>query len=239
MAKDQLEVNLTTAMKDNKKHLYKYIVSKRKAKENLYPLLDVGWNTATKDEEKIEVPTAFFALVFNSKASCSSCTQPPELESSGGEKKEAPTLQGKMVRDLLHHLDRWKSLQPGNIHTRVMRELVEVLTKPLSSISQQSQWTKEVTADWKLASMTPTRRVRKRSQGTASLSVWPQWWKRCMDQIIPSAITCTCRANRGSDSASMGLWRSSPAWLNWSPPMQGNLLSGWGKGCGCCLSRHQ
>lgn len=78
---------------------------KRKTKENLYLLLDVRWNIATKDEEKTEVFIAFFSLVFNSKASCSSCTQHPELESSGGEKNKAPIFQGKMVRDLLHHLE--------------------------------------------------------------------------------------------------------------------------------------
>lgn len=138
-------------MKDNKKHFCKYIVNKRKTKESLYPLLDVGWNIATKDEKKIEVLIAFFALVFNNKASCSPCTHPPELESSDGEKKETPIFQGKMVRDLLHHLDTDKSVQPGRIRPRVLREMVEMLTKPLSIISQQSQLTKGVAVDWKLA----------------------------------------------------------------------------------------
>lgn len=56
-----------------------------------------------------------------------------------------------MVRDLLHHLDTDKSVQPGRIHPRVLREMMEMLTEPLSIISQQSQLTKGVTADWKLA----------------------------------------------------------------------------------------
>ena len=41
MVKAQLELNLATAVKDNKKCSYKYISNKRKARENLHPLLDV------------------------------------------------------------------------------------------------------------------------------------------------------------------------------------------------------
>ncbi|KAK4818320.1 hypothetical protein QYF61_010782 [Mycteria americana] len=40
--KAQLELNLATAIKDNKKCFCKYISNKRRAKENLHPLLDVG-----------------------------------------------------------------------------------------------------------------------------------------------------------------------------------------------------
>ena len=66
-AKAQLELNLATAVKDNKKCFYKYISNKRRAKENLHPLLDAGGNTVTKAEEKAEVLNAFFASVFNSQ----------------------------------------------------------------------------------------------------------------------------------------------------------------------------
>ncbi|KAK4827396.1 hypothetical protein QYF61_017801 [Mycteria americana] len=39
-AKAELELNLAAAVKDNKKHFFKYISSKRRAKENLQPLVD-------------------------------------------------------------------------------------------------------------------------------------------------------------------------------------------------------
>ena len=41
-AKAQPELNLATAVKDSKKCCYKYISNKRRAKENLHPLLDAG-----------------------------------------------------------------------------------------------------------------------------------------------------------------------------------------------------
>lgn len=66
--KAHLELNLATAVKDNKKCFYKYINTKWRTKENLHPLLDVGGNLVTKDEEKAN---AFFASAFSSKSSCS------------------------------------------------------------------------------------------------------------------------------------------------------------------------
>ncbi|KFO59554.1 hypothetical protein N302_13641, partial [Corvus brachyrhynchos] len=68
-AKAQLEFNLATVIKENKKYFYKCINNKRRAKENLHPLLDEGggWDghIALKDEEKAEVLNTFFASVLN------------------------------------------------------------------------------------------------------------------------------------------------------------------------------
>jgi len=59
-AKVQLELNLATAVKGNKKSFYKYISKKRRAKGNLHLLLDAGGNIVTKNEEKAEVLNAIF-----------------------------------------------------------------------------------------------------------------------------------------------------------------------------------
>ncbi|KAK4810917.1 hypothetical protein QYF61_013325 [Mycteria americana] len=154
-AKAELELSLAAAVKDNKKHFFKYISSKRRAKENLQPLVDGGGNTVTEDEEKAEVLNAFFASVFNSRANCSLGTQPLELEDRDWDQNGAPIIQGEMVSDLLHHLDTHKSMGPDEIHPRVLKELAEELTKPLSIIYQQSWLTAEVPADWRLANVMP------------------------------------------------------------------------------------
>ena len=112
----------------------------------------VAGNIVTEDEEKAEVLNDCFDRVFNSKNSCSPCTQPPELEDKDGEQNEAPIIQG--VSNLIHHLDTYKSTGLYGIHPRVLRELTEVLTKSLSIIYQQSWLTGEVPVDWRLANVT-------------------------------------------------------------------------------------
>ncbi|KAK4813551.1 hypothetical protein QYF61_009594 [Mycteria americana] len=197
-AKAKLELNLATAVKDNKKYFFKYLSSQRRAKENLQPLVEGGGNTVTKDEEKAEVLNAAFASVFNSRADCSMGTQPLELEDRDGDQNGAPIIQGAMVSDLLHHLDTHKSMGPDEIHPRVLKELADVLTKPLSIIYQQSWLTGEVPADWRLANVMPIfKKGRKEDPGSyrpVSLTSVPG---KLMEQIILSAITQHVEDNQG------------------------------------------
>ncbi|KAK4820464.1 hypothetical protein QYF61_027746, partial [Mycteria americana] len=191
-AKAQLELNLATALKDNKKCFYKYISNKRRAKENLHPLLDVEGNIMTKDEEKAEVLKAFFVSAFNSKTSCSAGTQPPELEDRDREQNKPPIIQGeKMVSDLLHCLDTHKSMGPDGIHPRVLRELVEeVLTKPLAILYQQSWLTGEVPVDWRLANVMPIyKKGQKEDLGNYRPVSLTLVLGKVMEQIILSVTT--------------------------------------------------
>ncbi|KAK4832412.1 hypothetical protein QYF61_023091 [Mycteria americana] len=197
-AKAELELNLAAAIKDNKKNFFKYISSKRRAKENLQPLVDRGGNTVTKDEEKAEVLNAFFASVFNSRASCSLGTQPLELEDRDGDQNGAPIIQGEMLSDLLHHLDTHKSMGPDEIHPRVLKELADVLTKPLSIIYQQSWLTGEVPADRRLTNVTPIyRKGRKEDPGNYRPVSLTSVLGEVMEQIILSAITRHVENNQG------------------------------------------
>ncbi|GAB0183934.1 mitochondrial enolase superfamily member 1 [Grus japonensis] len=94
-----------------------------------------------------------------------------------------------MVSDLLHHLDTHKSMGLDGIHPRVLRQLVEVLTKPLSIVYQQFWLTREVPVDWRLANVTSTyKKGRQEDLGSyrpVSLTSVPG---KVMEQIILSAI---------------------------------------------------
>ncbi|GAB0192601.1 mitochondrial enolase superfamily member 1 [Grus japonensis] len=95
-----------------------------------------------------------------------------------------------MFSDLLHHLDTHKSVGLDEIYPGVLRELAEVLTKPLSIIYQQSWLTGEVPVDWKLANVTPIyKKGQKENPGNyrpVSLTSVPG---KVMEQITLSAIT--------------------------------------------------
>jgi len=74
---------------------------------------------------------------------------------NNGEQNKHPITQQEAANGLLCHLDSHKSLGPGGIHPRVLRQLVEELAKLLSIIYQQSWLTGEVPDDWRLANVTP------------------------------------------------------------------------------------
>lgn len=67
----------------------------------------------------------------------------------------APIIREKMVNNLLHHLDRHKSTGLDGIHSKIPRELAELLTETLAIIHQQSWLTGEVPFHWRLAMVMP------------------------------------------------------------------------------------
>ncbi|KAK4823951.1 hypothetical protein QYF61_008337 [Mycteria americana] len=103
-----------------------------------------------------------------------------------------------MVSDPLHHLDTHKSMGPDDIHPRVLKELADVLTKPLSIIYQQSWLTGEVPVEYRLANVIPIyRKGWKEDMGNyrpVSLTSVPG---KLMEQIVLSAITWHVENNQG------------------------------------------
>ena len=99
----QFELYLAAGVKENKKlfivsFLNKYINRKRRAKENLHPLLGVVGNMAAEDKEKAEVPNAFLTSVFKSQTNYLQSTLLSDLEVLDGEQnKPPPTIQVEIV----------------------------------------------------------------------------------------------------------------------------------------------
>ncbi|KAJ7415252.1 RNA-directed DNA polymerase from mobile element jockey [Pitangus sulphuratus] len=69
-------------------------------------------------------------------------------------------------KDLLLHLDLYKSMGPDGIHLRILKALADTTTKPPSMIFEQSQESREVPADWKLPNVVPIfKKDKKQNPG--------------------------------------------------------------------------
>ncbi|KFV54970.1 RNA-directed DNA polymerase from mobile element jockey, partial [Tyto alba] len=108
-----------------------------------------------------------------------------------------PIIHGEMVSDLLHHLDTHKSMGPGGIHPRVLRELAEVITKSLSIICQQPWLTGDVPVDWRLANVLPIyRKGWKEDLGSYRPVSLTSMLGKVMEQIILSSIVWHVQGNQ-------------------------------------------
>ncbi|KAJ7424999.1 rna-directed dna polymerase from mobile element jockey-like [Pitangus sulphuratus] len=144
---------------------------------------DEHGHLTNRDRDKTEVFNNFFSSVFNIDDGPRGF-QSPELEDNGCEIDQLP-VGLEIVWDLLLQLDPYKSMEPDGIHPRILKELAEIIAKPLSMIFEQSWEIREVRVDWKLANLVPVfKKTKKQDPGNCRPVNLTSVPRKVMEKII-------------------------------------------------------
>jgi hypothetical protein len=154
-AKKEYEVMIARDCKENPKRFYDYVTNRKPLREKVGQLLCDSGELAVSNHEVAETLNKYFSSVFtieNNKEAPTAIQMRTFCES---EKLTSIQITEKDVAKYISKLNITKSPGPDNLYPRVLKELKENVTLPLTKIFNSSLKRAEVPKDFKLANITP------------------------------------------------------------------------------------
>lgn len=163
MAKIAFEEKLARNIKNDSKSFYAYARSKQKNKVTVGPLSDYKGNIIDCDQEASEMLNDYFVSVFTKENN----KEIPESELIFDHNIEALQMidiNENIVLEKLSKIKTSKSPGPDGIHPKLLFELRNELSGPLTKLFQKSIKLGQVPQEWKDANVVPLFKKGKRDK---------------------------------------------------------------------------
>ena len=151
--KREYEKKVANDSKENPKVFWKYVQNKLKVNTSIGALNKTDGSLALSDREKAETLNEFFSSVFT-RENTNNIPLLGECTYSNGVSLSDLRVTSKAVKDKLNNLNPNKAQGPDNIPPRVLKELSEELSVPLSLLFNKTLETGILPQDWKSAEVT-------------------------------------------------------------------------------------
>merc|ERR1712074_255324 len=155
VAKRNYERNIAGSCKENPKKFFEYVNNRNPVKCSIGPILDENAALAYDDVIICDILNKYFASVFTNENEITLTTAPFIRNFLESEKLVDIDIKEENVRFYIDKLKASKSPGTDAIHAIVLKELKDILTKPLTDIFNSSINNGEIPAVFKCANITP------------------------------------------------------------------------------------
>lgn len=152
-AKRRHEINIAANCKSDPKSFYRYVNNKKEIRSGIGPLTDDSGNIMTDSQDIANTLNSYFASVFNSNST--DTAEIPNTNENILHKLPDFDISRDEVLKALQTLKSNKSPGPDHIFPKLLKEISDEISSPLTQLFNMSLQNGVVPRDWKMANVTP------------------------------------------------------------------------------------